>query len=304
MVTVAVVLIVTVVRHFFTTLIDCRCYCRGGTERGGTYVLNAIAAMQLMKRFRKDVALSLSERFPMGNWLRSEGNSKSNCWGNLVLLPCAFIFIFRVFSCVTPQPSPPSQLPSPSHPNFSCFMLFFTHRKRCMAVLCAQTSESARSKTVARLVSDMNGPQETKKHLALLVVGELGRQTDLSSVKNLQVQYYSWDRRSKYSCCWYWCLDRSRSCAIYQQSNRMAMSPRCQNFRNAFDMHKIGSNRLTRRPNRIVKCCYVYTPWLPWPVIKLSNVGGELLQLSHNRCVVYWTFSDREWWNTFFAGLL
>lgn len=57
---------------------------------------------------------------------------------------------------------------------------------RCMAVLCAQTSESARSKTVARLVSDMNGPQETKKHLALLVVGELGRQTDLSSVKNLQ----------------------------------------------------------------------------------------------------------------------
>lgn len=62
-----------------------------------------------------------------------------------------------------------------------------------MAVLCAQTSESARGKTVARLVKDMTADQEpkthsqeTKKHLALLVVGELGRQTDLSGIKNLQ----------------------------------------------------------------------------------------------------------------------
>ncbi|CAN0040889.1 unnamed protein product, partial [Laminaria digitata] len=55
-----------------------------------------------------------------------------------------------------------------------------------MAVLCAQTSHSARDKTVARLVKDMQGKDETRKHLGLLVVGELGRQTDLSRVKNLQ----------------------------------------------------------------------------------------------------------------------
>ena len=40
---------------------------------------------------------------------------------------------------------------------------------------------------MARLVKDMQGKDETRKHLGLLVVGELGRQTDLSRVKNLQV---------------------------------------------------------------------------------------------------------------------
>lgn len=62
-----------------------------------------------------------------------------------------------------------------------------------MAVLCAQTSHSARDKTVARLVKDMQGKDETRKHLGLLVVGELGRQTDLSRVKNLQVGHGSVD---------------------------------------------------------------------------------------------------------------
>eukprot|EP00903_Cladosiphon_okamuranus_P016633 g15341.t1 len=57
---------------------------------------------------------------------------------------------------------------------------------RCMAVLCAQTSDSARSRMVARLVKDMQGKDDTRKHLGLLVVGELGRQTDLSKVKDLQ----------------------------------------------------------------------------------------------------------------------
>ncbi|CAM9970460.1 unnamed protein product [Ascophyllum nodosum] len=57
---------------------------------------------------------------------------------------------------------------------------------RCMAVLCAQTNDVARSKTVARFVKDMQGNDEQRKHLGLLVVGELGRQSDLSSVKNLQ----------------------------------------------------------------------------------------------------------------------
>lgn len=59
-----------------------------------------------------------------------------------------------------------------------------------MAVLCAQTSDAARSKTVARLVEDMQGKgckEDNRKHLALLVIGELGRQSDLSRVKNLQV---------------------------------------------------------------------------------------------------------------------
>lgn len=58
---------------------------------------------------------------------------------------------------------------------------------RCMAVLCAETDDAARSKTVTRLVKDMQGTDETRKHLGLLVVGELGRQTDLSQVKDLQV---------------------------------------------------------------------------------------------------------------------
>ncbi|CAM9481770.1 unnamed protein product, partial [Ectocarpus sp. 8 AP-2014] len=63
---------------------------------------------------------------------------------------------------------------------------------RCMAVLCAQTSDAARNKTVARLVEDMqgkdskDGKEDNRKHLALLVIGELGRQSDLSRVKNLQ----------------------------------------------------------------------------------------------------------------------
>ena len=66
--------------------------------------------------------------------------------------------------------------------------LFSTHpTSRCMAVLCAQTNDVARSKTVARFVKDMQGNDEQRKHLGLLVVGELGRQSDLSSVKNLQV---------------------------------------------------------------------------------------------------------------------
>ncbi|CAM9429024.1 unnamed protein product, partial [Choristocarpus tenellus] len=51
---------------------------------------------------------------------------------------------------------------------------------RCMAVLCAQANEDTRGNTVASLVKDMKGENETKKHLALLVLGELGRQTDLS----------------------------------------------------------------------------------------------------------------------------
>ncbi|CAN0266662.1 unnamed protein product [Hapterophycus canaliculatus] len=58
-----------------------------------------------------------------------------------------------------------------------------------MAVLCAETTDTARNKTVTRLVKDMQAKakeDDTKKHLALLVVGELGRQTDLSRVKNLQ----------------------------------------------------------------------------------------------------------------------
>lgn len=56
-----------------------------------------------------------------------------------------------------------------------------------MAVLCAQTNATARNKTVARLVKELQGNDEQRKHLGLLVVGELGRQSDLSRVKDLQV---------------------------------------------------------------------------------------------------------------------
>lgn len=57
-----------------------------------------------------------------------------------------------------------------------------------MAVLCAQTNAVARNKTVARLVKELQGNDEQRKHLGLLVVGELGRQSDLSRVKDLQVR--------------------------------------------------------------------------------------------------------------------
>lgn len=56
-----------------------------------------------------------------------------------------------------------------------------------MAVLCAVTDEETRGATVKRLVGDMMGRDETRKHLGLLVIGELGTQTDLSGVPNLQV---------------------------------------------------------------------------------------------------------------------
>lgn len=46
---------------------------------------------------------------------------------------------------------------------------------------------------MARLVKDMQGKDDNRKHLGLLVVGELGRQTDLSKVKNLQVSQFAAD---------------------------------------------------------------------------------------------------------------
>lgn len=56
-----------------------------------------------------------------------------------------------------------------------------------MAVLCAVTDAFAREKTVSRLVEDITGKDETRRHLGLLVLGELGRQKDLSGVYKLQV---------------------------------------------------------------------------------------------------------------------
>lgn len=57
-----------------------------------------------------------------------------------------------------------------------------------MAVLCAETDQRCREKTVSRLVKDMQSADETRKHVGLLVVGELGRQADLSAIKDLQVR--------------------------------------------------------------------------------------------------------------------
>jgi hypothetical protein len=39
---------------------------------------------------------------------------------------------------------------------------------------------------VAELVRDMKGGDETRKHLALLVIGELGTQSDLSRAQDLR----------------------------------------------------------------------------------------------------------------------
>lgn len=69
-----------------------------------------------------------------------------------------------------------------------------------MAVLCAVTDDFAREKTVARLVHDMRGKDETRKHLGLLVVGELGRQADLSGVVDLQVLTIQFGLRGNGKC--------------------------------------------------------------------------------------------------------
>jgi hypothetical protein len=57
---------------------------------------------------------------------------------------------------------------------------------RCMAALCVQADEATRADTVGSLVMDMKGEENVPKHLALLVVGELGRKTNLNEVKKLE----------------------------------------------------------------------------------------------------------------------
>ncbi len=56
----------------------------------------------------------------------------------------------------------------------------------CMAVLCAQMEGRAGKGNVTSLVQEINGSDDTAKHLALLVLGDIGRQIDLSWVVDLQ----------------------------------------------------------------------------------------------------------------------
>ena len=58
---------------------------------------------------------------------------------------------------------------------------------RALATLCAQADEPTRAQSVAGFVADIRGaPDETRRRLALLCVGELGRERDLQSVASLQ----------------------------------------------------------------------------------------------------------------------
>ncbi len=56
----------------------------------------------------------------------------------------------------------------------------------CMAVLCTQIGGGAGKDNITSLVQEINGSDNTAKHLALLVLGDIGRQIDLSWVVDLQ----------------------------------------------------------------------------------------------------------------------
>ncbi len=56
----------------------------------------------------------------------------------------------------------------------------------CMAVLCTQIQGGAGKDKVTALVQEIKGSDDTAKHLALLVLGDIGRQIDLSWVVDLQ----------------------------------------------------------------------------------------------------------------------
>ncbi|CAM9727695.1 unnamed protein product [Chrysoparadoxa australica] len=59
---------------------------------------------------------------------------------------------------------------------------------KCMAALCVASNDANRTATLTQLVADMKSKTvpDTKKHLAMLVVGELGRQRDLGKMKGLK----------------------------------------------------------------------------------------------------------------------
>src|SRR5690606_11656045 len=57
---------------------------------------------------------------------------------------------------------------------------------KCIAGLCVQASEEKRNSTVQRFINDLHSTEERQKHLALLCIGELGQQADLSAAGELK----------------------------------------------------------------------------------------------------------------------
>lgn len=58
---------------------------------------------------------------------------------------------------------------------------------QCIAVLCTSAGVSQTSTTVKNLLSTVQGNEEVASRLALFSIGEIGRSTDLSKFKQLQV---------------------------------------------------------------------------------------------------------------------
>ena len=62
---------------------------------------------------------------------------------------------------------------------------------QCIAVLCTSAGPSQTSTTVKSLLSAVEGNNEVASRLALFSLGEIGRCTDLSKFKQLQVRLSS-----------------------------------------------------------------------------------------------------------------
>ena len=60
---------------------------------------------------------------------------------------------------------------------------------QCIAVLCTSAGASQTSNTVKSLLGTVQGSDEIASRLALYSIGEIGRSTDLSKFKQLQVSF-------------------------------------------------------------------------------------------------------------------
>ena len=60
---------------------------------------------------------------------------------------------------------------------------------QCIAVLCTSAGASQTFNTVKSLLGTVQGSDEIASRLALYSIGEIGRSTDLSKFKQLQVSY-------------------------------------------------------------------------------------------------------------------
>ena len=73
---------------------------------------------------------------------------------------------------------------------------------QCIAVLCTAAGASQTAATVKSLLTTVQGNDEIASRLALFSLGEIGRSTDLSKFKQLQVQPHL-------------CCEQSVQCAVW-----------------------------------------------------------------------------------------